>query len=63
MKRLAKDKRSSLFGPFVGDEEKKFYTDGTSSSALSGVDDQKLDDILGDGITNQPIQENLVSLI
>ena len=33
------------------------------SSALSGMDDQKLDDILADGITNQPIQENLVLLL
>jgi hypothetical protein len=27
------------------------------------MDDQKLDDILADGITNQPIQENLVLLL
>ena len=33
------------------------------SSALSGMDDRKLDDLLGDGITNQPIHENLVMLI
>lgn len=31
------------------------------SSALSGVDDKKLDDILADGIRNQPLSENQVS--
>ena len=30
------------------------------SSALSGMDDRKLDDLLADGINNQPIDENLV---
>ncbi len=31
------------------------------SSALSGVDDKRLDEILGDGIQNQPISENRVT--
>ena len=31
------------------------------SSALSGVDDRKLDEILGDGIQNQTIYENMVT--
>ena len=30
------------------------------SSALSGVDDKRLDDILGDGIRNQNLRENQV---
>ena len=35
--------------------------DPSCSSALSGVDDRKLDEILGDGIHNQTIYENLVT--
>lgn len=31
------------------------------SSALSGVDDRRLDELLGDGIHNQTIQENMVT--
>ena len=35
--------------------------DPSCSSALSGVDDRKLDEILGDGIQNQTIYENMVT--
>ena len=48
---------------FLGESRPQSETNSliqSCSSALSGVDDKRLDDILGDGIRNQNLTENQV---